>query len=98
MTNTALCPPKANELEMTARQLLKENKTRLLLNLAQAPYIDSNGLAMLLFIQRELKKVSGVLKLTGLSPGLKKIFEVTKLDTTMAVFESEESALKAFEG
>ena len=86
----------AVELEMTARKLFKENKTRILINLAEAPYVDSNGLGKLLFIERELKKVSGTLKITGLSPGLKKIFQITKLDTKIAVFDSEESALRAF--
>jgi anti-sigma B factor antagonist len=85
------------EIEMTSRKLIREKKTRILINLAEAPYIDSSGLAMLLNIQRELQKVSGALKLTGLSPGLQKIFEMTKLVTKLAVFESEESALKSFD-
>lgn len=84
------------EIEMTTRKLIKESKTRILINLKEAPYIDSTGLGMLLNIQRELQKASGALKLTGFSPGLKKIFEMTKLVTKFEIFESEEDALRAF--
>lgn len=84
------------EIEMLTRKLAKEGKTRILINLREAPYIDSTGLGMLLNIQKELQRVSGALKLTGFSPGLRKIFEMTKLITRFEVFESEEDALKAF--
>lgn len=84
------------EIEMASRKLMKDKKTQIVINLKEAPYIDSTGLGMLLNIQRELQKVSGALKLTGLSPGLKKIFEMTKLVTKFDVFESEDDAVKAF--
>lgn len=86
----------APELEVTVRKLIAATKIQILINMAQVPFIDSNGLAKLIFTQRELKKVSGSLKLAALSPALLKIFEATKLDKVLAVFTSEEEALKAF--
>lgn len=86
----------APELEVTVRKLIAATKIQILINMAQVPFIDSNGLAKLIFTQRELKKVSGSLKLAALSPALLKIFEATKLDKVLAVFISEEEALKAF--
>jgi len=86
----------AVDLEMTIRKLIKENKVRVVINLAQVPFIDSNGLAKLLFTQRELQKVSGMLKLLSLTPNIRKLFEATKLNTKFEIFESEEDALMAF--
>lgn len=86
----------APELEVTVRKLITEKKIKILINMSQVPFIDSNGLAKLIFTQRELKKVSGSLKLAALSPAILKIFEATKLDKVLSVFASEEDALQAF--
>lgn len=86
----------APELEVTVRKLITEKKIKVLINMAQVPFIDSNGLAKLIFTQRELKKVSGSLKLAALSPAILKIFEATKLDKVLSVFAAEEDALQAF--
>jgi len=53
-------------------------------------------LAVLLELNRKLKSKSGRLALCWVHPHLRQVFEVTKLDKTLNIYEDEQSALESF--
>ena len=60
---------------------LEDNQVRdVVLNLQEAPFVDSAALEYLLDLQERLSERLGQVKLVGLDENLVKIFEITRLD------------------
>lgn len=53
-------------------------------------------MAVLLELNRKLKASEGRLALCWLSPHLRQVFEVTRLDKTLNIYDDEEAALETF--
>ena len=70
----------------TARKLIAENK-RLVLDLSDVSYLDSSGLGMIVGVYISAKKARCQLKLINLSPRVKEIFTLTRLDEALAGHE-----------
>lgn len=70
----------------TARNLIAENK-RLVLDLSDVSYLDSSGLGMIVGVYISAKKARCQLKLINLSPRVKEIFTLTRLDEALAGHE-----------
>jgi anti-sigma B factor antagonist len=73
----------ANQLRDTARQLMAENK-RLVIDLSDVSYLDSSGLGMIVGVYVSSKRAKCQLKLINLSPRVKEIFTLTRLDEALA--------------
>ena len=72
---------------------IKTDESSIILDLSNVPYIDSAGLGTLVSILRETRNIKKSLKLIGLRPNIKRIFEMTRLDKIFAIFDTiEESA------
>jgi anti-sigma B factor antagonist len=76
----------ADQLRDTARKLIAENK-RLVLDLSDVSYLDSSGLGMIVGVYISAKKARCRLKLINLSPRVKEIFTLTRLDEALAGHE-----------
>jgi len=74
--------------------LLKEGKKRILLNLADVPYLDSSGLGEIVRAYTTVSRQGGQLKLVSPNPRIGSLVEQTKL---LTVFESYDSELKALD-
>lgn len=73
----------ADQLRETARNLIAENK-RLVIDLSNVNYLDSSGLGMIVGVYITAKKAKCQLKLINLSPRVKEIFTLTRLDEALA--------------
>ena len=73
----------ANQLRDAARHLIGENK-RLVINLSDVSYLDSSGLGMIVGVYVSAKRAKCQLKLINLSPRVKEIFTLTRLDEALA--------------
>ena len=73
----------ADQLRDTARKLIAESK-RLVLDLSDVTYLDSSGLGMIVGVYISAKKARCQLKLINLSPRVKEIFTLTRLDEALA--------------
>jgi len=73
----------ADQLRETARSLIAENK-RLVIDLSNVNYLDSSGLGMIVGVYITAKKAKCQLKLINLSPRVKEIFTLTRLDEALA--------------
>ncbi len=58
--------------------------------------IDSGGLESLTWLKRECDEKLGMIKLCKLSPTLKKVLEVTRLDRQFEQYEQLDETLKSF--
>ncbi len=67
----------ANELEIELLSLIKAGAKEIFLNLAQAEWICSAGIRVILQFYRQLKAQGRVLLVTRPSPGVSEILELT---------------------
>ena len=85
------------KLRDTIRQLIAENKKKIVLNLAQVDYIDSSGVGELVSSFTTVRNSGGELKLLSLSKKVSDILQVTKLYTVFDIKDDEFTAVKSFD-
>lgn len=76
--------------------ILEDGSKKILLNLSDMDYIDSNGLGELVQVFRESKRSGASLRLLKPHDRVAKTLRLTNLLPMFTVYESEEDALKAF--
>jgi len=88
--------PDGRALHERVKQLVGENKTRILVNVAEVTHIDSTGLGELVSAFSQVKKSGGQLKLVNATDKLKQIIKLTNLDAILVNYPSEPDALASF--
>ncbi|MFP3936805.1 MAG: STAS domain-containing protein [Phycisphaerae bacterium] len=66
----------------------------LVLNLSKVPFVDSAALERLLELQETLSAELGWLKLVKCNDNVRQILELTRLDSTLSIFEDVPEAVK----
>ena len=83
------------ELRRVLLDLLKQhNPKRLVLNVAEVPYMDSSAIAVLVEALQKLRKGGGKVFLTNLQPRVRGLLEIARLDTIFQLVKDDEEALK----
>ena len=77
-------------------QLISGNKKRILLNLAEVPYVDSAGLGEIVRTYTTVSRQGGSLKLLNLTKRITDLLSITKLLTVFDTFDSEQDAVQSF--
>ena len=77
-------------------EVLGDGATKILLNLSDMDYIDSNGLGELVQVYRESQRKGASLRLLKPQDRVTKTLRLTNLLPMFSVYESEAEALKAF--
>jgi stage II sporulation protein AA (anti-sigma F factor antagonist) len=89
---------KANQYrEQIDRNLAETMSQNLLLDLAKTTFIDSSGLGVIMGRYRKVKANHGQMIIYGVSPRIRKIFELSGILSLMPVCSSEEAAWKILE-
>ena len=83
-----------NEAQDKVMPLLN-GKVSLVLDLADCGYISSAGLRLLLMAAKQLSTQSGVLVLSGVSPEIKDVMEMTGFSNFFKTFDSVSDAVTA---
>ena len=86
----------AADLKLTLNEKIEKGHIWVLVNLSEVPYMDSAGLGVLVSGLKNANRQNGDLKLWGLQPDVRNIFELTRLNKVFQIFEDEESALASF--
>lgn len=73
--------------------LAKANPKKLILNLAEVPYMDSSAIAVLVEALQKIRKVQGKVFLTNLQPRVKGLLEIARLDSIFGVAGTEAEAM-----
>ena len=76
--------------------LILQGHKKMLLNLADVPYIDSAGLGEIVRTYTTVSRQGGQLKLVNLTKRITDLLMITKLLTVFETFDSEADALKSF--
>jgi anti-sigma B factor antagonist len=76
--------------------LIAQGQKRLVLNLAEVPYIDSAGLGEIVRTYTTVSRQGGMLKLLALTKRIQDLLAITKLLTVFETFDTEDEALKSF--
>src|SRR5437016_12079811 len=83
-------------LRKTIRGLLEDQRTMILLNLADVDYIDSSGIGELVSAYTGVKNRGGSLKLLQLTKKVHDLLQLTKLFTVFEVYSDETTALSSY--
>jgi anti-sigma B factor antagonist len=83
-------------LPQVVGDILDEGSKKILLNLSDMDYIDSNGLGELVQVFREAQRKDASLRLLKPQDRVAKTLRLTNLLPMFAVYESEREALAAF--
>jgi anti-sigma B factor antagonist len=86
----------SRELHNAIRGLVDRGEKKILLNLANVPYIDSSGLGDLTAGFTTVQRNGGEMKLLHLTQRITEIMTITKLLTVFDVYENEEEAINSF--
>lgn len=86
----------AISLRNTLRDLVAQDKIKILLNLGDVSYIDSSGMGELVAGFTSVANRGGQLKLLNVTKRIKDLLQITKLYTVFDVHDSEASALRSF--
>ena len=86
----------AELLRDKVRSIVFQGRTKLLINLAKVPYIDSGGLGELVRCSLTAKKANGAVKLMGLNGKITDLLAITRLVTIFETFDTELDALVSF--
>ena len=71
-------------------------KKKIILNLAEVPYVDSAGLGEIVRTYTTVSRQGGKLKLLNLTKRITDLLAITKLLTVFETYDSEAEALKSF--
>lgn len=75
---------------------ISEQETKVLLNFAEVPYLDSTGLGEVVRSYTSIKRAGGVVKIVNLTNKVRDLLSVTKLITVFETFEEEDKAIESF--
>jgi anti-sigma B factor antagonist len=77
-------------------RLLEQGKVDLLIDCTALRVVDSTGLGALVRAMTTSQNEGGQAKLLGVGPHLKKLLEMTKLDSVFEIFDDREQAVSSF--
>jgi len=83
-------------LKDKVNSLLNQGQKKIVLNLAEVPYIDSAGLGEIVRTYTTVSRQGGNLKLLALTKRITDLLAITKLLTVFETFESENEAVQSF--
>jgi anti-sigma B factor antagonist len=83
-------------LKDKVNSLINQGQKKLVLNLADVPYIDSAGLGEIVRTYTTVSRQGGSLKLLNLTKRITDLLSITKLLTVFETFDSEADAVKSF--
>ena len=83
-------------LKDKVNSLVNQGSKKIILNLAEVPYIDSAGLGEIVRTYTTVSRQGGSLKLLGLTKRITDLLSITKLLTVFETFESENDAVRSF--
>ena len=86
----------AGDLKLTLNEKIEAGKVWVLVNLSEVPYMDSAGLGVLVSGLKNTNRQNGDLRLWGLQPDVRNIFELTRLNKVFQIFEDEKAGLESF--
>ena len=86
----------AELLRDKVKSIVFQGNTKVILNLARVPYVDSGGLGELVRCSLAAQKANGAVKMIGLTSRITDLLTITKLLNVFDTFDTEAEALASF--
>ena len=86
----------SNLLRDAVNNLLESGQCEIILNFAEAGYIDSSGIGELVSGYTTITNNGGALKLLNLGKRVQDLLQITKLYTVFETFDDEAAAIRSF--
>jgi len=83
-------------LKDKVNSLLNQGHKKIILNLADVPYIDSAGLGEIVRTYTTVSRQGGSLKLLNLTKRITDLLSITKLLTVFETYDNEADAVRSF--
>ena len=80
----------------TIAQLLEQGQAQLLIDMRSVKFLDSSGLGALVRAMTTSQNEGGQTKLLGAGPQVRKLLEMTKLDSVFEMYDDPETAVASF--
>jgi anti-sigma B factor antagonist len=87
----------AQHLKDKINSLISQERTHIVLNLKDVPYIDSSGLGQLVASYGSVMKTGGALKLLNVNSRNHDLLSITRLVTVFESFDFEDEAVQSFQ-
>ncbi|QDU55723.1 STAS domain-containing protein [Aeoliella mucimassa] len=88
------------QLDKVAQEMLavieKTSDEKVILDFAPVQFMPSSMLGKLVMINKKCKEYKVKLKLSGLSPDIREVFKISRLDKVFSIEKDEPAARKAF--
>jgi anti-sigma B factor antagonist len=97
-TETSQLMAASLELTELTKAIRVENDTKVLIDMSNVSRIDSTGLGVLMNCYCHAIKNSGALKLLHPDVSVKRVLNVTRIDSLLQTFEDETTAIRSFDG
>ena len=81
------------EFQQALLGLAGQGPRRIVVDLAGVAYMDSSGVASLVKLLSRVRRANIDLRLSGLTPRVRSVFEITRLDTVFDIYADTEEAL-----
>ena len=85
-----------DDFRLAINRLLDADRVKIVINMAEVPFVDSAGLSQLVRTFVTTGKRDGGMKLVGLSTRVRELLTITRLLTVFKAFDSEEEAVASF--
>jgi anti-sigma B factor antagonist len=86
----------APDIKKAFDKIISKKEPKIIVNLSRVSYVDSSGLATLVEVLKNMRSYGGKMKLTNLSPKVKSLFEITKLEKLFEIMGDEKDAIATF--
>jgi anti-sigma B factor antagonist len=83
------------KLRQAISELIKEDKTDVLLNFQKVRYIDSSGTGEILSVSQSFNEIGGSLKLSNLTPKVEQVLALSSILPILDIYDDEASALNS---
>ena len=83
-------------LKDKVNSLVNQGHRKILLNLADVPYVDSAGLGEIVRTYTTVSRQGGSIKLLNLTKRITDLLSITKLLTVFETFDAESEAVRSF--
>ena len=83
-------------LKDKVNSLVNQGYKKIILNLAEVPYVDSAGLGQIVQTYTTVSRQGGSLKLLGLTKRITDLLSITKLLTVFETYDNEADAVRSF--
>ncbi len=86
----------SGELEKKLDALVSSSQIKLVVNLDKVDYISSSGLRVLLATLKKVKKLNGDIKLAGMKPFIKEVFDIAGFTQLFNISDTVDAAVNDF--